>query len=64
MRKAYRRPVTESEVAAKLKHFDAARGDGASFVEAMKRPLTAVLVSPHFLFLVEPVGTGQPNRDR
>ncbi|MCE9560911.1 MAG: DUF1592 domain-containing protein [Planctomycetes bacterium] len=57
MRKAYRRPVTESEVAVKLKHFDAARSDGASFVEAMKRPLTAVLASPHFLFLVEPVGS-------
>jgi len=53
MRKAYRRPVTESEVAAKLKHFDAAKSDGASFVQAIKRPLTSVLVSPNFLFLVE-----------
>ncbi len=63
MRRAYRRPVTESEVAAKLKHFDTARSDGASFVDAMKRPLTAVLVSPHFLFLVEPVGASS-NKSR
>lgn len=54
MRKAYRRPVTEDEVSAKLKHFDAAKKDGASFMEAIKRPLTAVLVSPHFLYLAEP----------
>lgn len=56
MRTAYRRPVTDAEVSAKLKHFDAAKADGLSFVEAIKRPLTAVLVSPHFLFLAEPAG--------
>ncbi|MBP3960061.1 DUF1592 domain-containing protein [Gemmata sp. G18] len=56
MRKAYRRPVAPSEVAAKMALYDAARKGGATFVEAMKRPLTAVLVSPHFLFLVEPAG--------
>ena len=55
MRKAYRRPVGVSEVEAKLKHYDAAKADGLSFVEAIKRPLTAVLVSPNFLFLTEPV---------
>lgn len=59
MRNAYRRPVTDAEVQAKLKHFDAARKDGASFVEAIKRPLTAVLVSPHFLYLAEPVREGR-----
>lgn len=55
MRKAYRRPVSDTEVEAKLKHYDAAKKDGATLVEAIKRPLTAVLVSPHFLFLAEPV---------
>lgn len=54
MRKAYRRPVSAEEVADKLKHFDAARKDGATLVEAIKRPLVSVLVSPHFLFLAEP----------
>jgi mono/diheme cytochrome c family protein len=64
MRRAYRRPVAEAEVSAKLKHYDAARADGASFVAAIKRPLTAVLVSPNFLFLAEPAGTGPANKPR
>lgn len=63
MRKAYRRPVTPAEVSAKMALYDAARMGGTPFVEAIKRPLTAVLVSPHFLFLVEPVGgAGEPAR--
>lgn len=56
MRKAYRRPVTPDEVNAKLAHFTAARQE-KSFLEAIKRPLMAVLTSPHFLYLVEPTGT-------
>ena len=56
MRKAYRRPVTPSEVSAKMGLYDAARRGGTTFIEAIKRPLTAVMVSPHFLFLVEPSG--------
>jgi hypothetical protein len=58
MRKAYRRPVTPAEVTVKMALYDAARRGGAPFLEAIKRPLTAVLVSPHFLFLVEPAGAG------
>lgn len=57
MRKAYRRPVTEAEVAAKLAFYDAAKADKVSFVEAIKRPLLAVLIAPHFLFLAEPTAT-------
>ena len=53
MRQAYRRPVSNDEVETKLKRFDRARKDGASFVEAIKHPLTAILVSPHFLYLSE-----------
>lgn len=53
MRKAFRRPVTDSEVNEKLRHFLTARAEGASFVEAIKRSLVSVLVSPHFLFLAE-----------
>jgi len=58
MRKAYRRPVSDDEVRAKLKHYDAAKKDGATLVAAIKRPLTAVLVSPHFLYLAEPSRDG------
>ncbi len=59
MNKAFRRPATSDEIDAKLKHYTAARQDGASFVEAIKRPLVAILASPHFLFLVE-----RPKADR
>lgn len=53
MRKAYRRPIDASEVELKLKLFVAARKE-KSLVEAIKAPLTAILASPHFLYLAEP----------
>lgn len=56
MRKAFRRPVSDEEVAAKRRHYDDARGEGASFVEAIKRPLVSILTSPHFLYVAEPAG--------
>ena len=54
MRRAYRRPLREGEVDSKLALFRRVRPDRASFEEAMKTPLIAVLCSPHFLYLVEP----------
>jgi hypothetical protein len=51
MQRAYRRPVTTAELASKMELFDPNNND---FVEAIKLPLSAVMVSPHFLFLVEP----------
>lgn len=54
MRRAYRRPVNEAEVAAKLALFEQARGEADSFEQAIQTPLIAVLVSPHFLYLSEP----------
>lgn len=56
MRKAFRRPVSLPEVAAKLKHFEAARQEGLSFVAAIKRSLVSVLASPNFVFLAESAG--------
>ncbi|MCO6457295.1 MAG: DUF1592 domain-containing protein [Pirellulaceae bacterium] len=55
MRRAYRRPVTDQEVAAKLALWDQVRDDSPSLVETIKTPLIAVLVSPHFLYLSEPL---------
>jgi len=52
MTRAYRRPVNQAEVESKLRLFENARKD-QSFVEAIKKPLAAVLASPHFLYLVE-----------
>ncbi len=57
MRRAYRRPVAAAEVEDKLKLFDRVRGDSPSFMQAIKTPLVAVMVSPHFLYLAEPTGT-------
>lgn len=54
MRRAYRRPVTDAEVAEKLKLYDLVRKDSSSFMQAIKTPLVAVMVSPHFLYLAEP----------
>ncbi len=52
MREAYRRPVTNAEVGEAFAIF-AATPANLPLVERIKRPLTAVLTSPHFLYLVE-----------
>lgn len=51
MHRAYRRPVSTAEVAKKIELFDALRESSYSFEESLRETLTAVLVSPHFLFL-------------
>ena len=48
---AYRRPVSEQEVAAKLELLAALADSGYSFEESLRETLAAVLVSPSFLFL-------------
>lgn len=53
MSRAYRRPVTQQEIDSKLKLFRQVRKDASSFIESIKTPLTAILVSPHFLYLTE-----------
>ncbi|MCH9655623.1 MAG: DUF1592 domain-containing protein [Planctomycetes bacterium] len=53
MKRAYRRPVTQQEIEDKLKLFISLRKNTPSFIEAIKTPLTAILVSPHFLYLAE-----------
>lgn len=52
--RAFRRPLVEGEVDRFLALFDRAwkRGDG--YVPSVRLALQGVLVSPHFLFLVEP----------
>ncbi len=51
MRRAYRRPVTESDLRAPLKFFADGRKEG--FENGIEMALRAVLVSPEFLFRVE-----------
>jgi hypothetical protein len=50
-RRAYRRPTQPDEIATLLKVFDLAEGQDAVFSESVKLMLTAVLVSPAFLYI-------------
>jgi hypothetical protein len=61
MRRAYRRPVNEADLAGPLELYRKARADG-DFEAGVEMALSAVLVSPQFLFRVEtdPVGAA-PN---
>lgn len=49
-RRAYRRPVAPEEVTRLLRLYETARAGGENFEAGVKLALTAVLVSPHFLF--------------
>lgn len=52
-RRAYRRPVKPDEVARLLKLYDIAAKQGEPFENAIRLPMKAVLVSPHFLYRIE-----------
>lgn len=53
-RRAFRRPVTDEEIERLLTQFDRGDARGDDFVASLKLSLKAILISPHFLFLVEP----------
>ncbi|MGI9239978.1 MAG: DUF1592 domain-containing protein [Verrucomicrobiales bacterium] len=53
MPRAWRRPVTDEELDAKVALFEKVRPDKDSFIGAIKVPLVAVLTSPNFLYLPE-----------
>src|SRR5688572_19275355 len=52
-RRAYRRPVMKTEVAALVKFVGMAGAEGQSVEQGLQLALQAMLVSPHFLFRVE-----------
>ncbi len=54
MTRAYRRPVDATEVTGMLALFDKIRPSAESFETSMRDVLAMVLVSPEFLYLVEP----------
>lgn len=54
MPRAFRRPVSEAEVAKKIAFFKRIRPTEDSFKTALVTTLTTVLCSPHFLLIVEP----------
>lgn len=60
-RRAYRRPVTDKDLARPMEFFRQARADGG-FDAGIEMALSAVLVSPEFLFRIErdPEGVAAP----
>ncbi|MBI1373728.1 MAG: DUF1592 domain-containing protein [Phycisphaera sp.] len=52
--RAYRRPAADADVDRLLTMFDRAQHRGDSYEASVKLALKAALISPHFLFLVEP----------
>lgn len=52
--KAFRRPADPNETERLLTFFDRGQKRGDRFVPSVRLALTAVLISPHFLFLAEP----------
>lgn len=59
MRRAYRRPITEDDVQTPLRVYRQARA-GGSFESGIEAGLSAVLVSPSFLFHLERDPSGVP----
>lgn len=55
-RRAYRRPVTKSEVDGLLHFVEVARQQGDTIDHGIQLALEAILVSPRFLFRIEPAG--------
>ncbi|HEY8503799.1 MAG TPA: DUF1592 domain-containing protein, partial [Gemmataceae bacterium] len=53
-RRAYRRPVKPEEIDRLMKLVELAKSEGEPFEARIRLALRAVLVSPHFLFRVEP----------
>jgi hypothetical protein len=51
--RAYRRPVTEAEIAEKHAIFTRVSKAGSTFEDSIRAALTAALVSPNFLYLTE-----------
>lgn len=54
MKRAFRRPVTNEELDMMVEYFQEVRPTFPTFEEAMRETLAMVLVSPNFLYLVEP----------
>src|SRR5690606_2726452 len=58
-RRAYRRPVSQDEIASLMRFVDIAEGEGLSTEQGVQLAIQAMLVSPHFLFRIE--RGGDPN---
>lgn len=59
MSKAFRRLIADEEISPYLRFFKSARPKMESFEEAIRETLAMVLISPDFLYLVEPSGSSK-----
>lgn len=57
-RRAYRRPVSEEDLRKPLEFFRIGRAEGGTFDTGIEQAVSALLVSPRFLFRMEPTPTG------
>jgi hypothetical protein len=63
MKRAFRRDVTDSEVDHAVESFHAFRKLVPDFKSAMRKTLAMLLVSPKFIYLVEPSASADKARD-
>jgi mono/diheme cytochrome c family protein len=54
--RAFRRPLTQEDTNALLGFYDQSRGNGMDFETGVREALSAILVSPHFLYRAESGG--------
>ena len=59
MQRAFRRPVTKPEIDSMLDFYQEVRPECGSVEEAMRETLAMILISPEFLYLVEPTDDGR-----
>jgi len=53
LRRAYRRPVTDEDLAMPLELFEAGHAESGEYEAGIERGLAGILASPHFLFRVQ-----------
>jgi hypothetical protein len=58
LRRAWRRPPSDAEVAEWMTHLEAIRAEGDSDVDLLRETFAAILASPGFLYLLEPAEEG------
>ena len=63
MARAYRRPPNEEEVDQVFDFYKKVRPIYPSFVESIRQALSMVLISPQFLYLMEPLENEKASRD-
>ena len=63
LKHAYRRDVSESELAHAVDSFRTFRGLTSDFKKAIRKTMAMTLVSPKFIYLIEPAGPTEQSRE-